>query len=109
MAPNLLSEDDFKATFEGKMFNVTSQPGDCIDIWAYVRRVQSSVELSQHSIDEELVESVYRSQNNKYDHVLVSQGRKNVFLVIVVDKEHRTIYGHRLLDLNAEYGLDGGF
>lgn len=105
MDPNLLSEDDFKATFDGKMSNVTSQPGDCIDIWSYVRQVQSSVGLSQYSIDEELVESVYRSQNNKYDHVLVPHGRKNVFLTIVVDREHRTIYGHRLLDLNAEYGL----
>jgi hypothetical protein len=106
MTPNQLNEDDFKTTFEGKMSNVTSHPDVCIDIWPYVRHVQSSVGLSQHSIDEALVEDVYRSQSNKYDHVLIPAGRKNVFLVIVVDREHRIIYGHRLLDLNAAYGLD---
>lgn len=48
---------------------------------------------------------MYRSQFGHYDHVLVPVGRFNTFLVVVVDRSHGCVYGHRLLDLNAEYGL----
>jgi hypothetical protein len=105
MSPNPLTETIFKATTEGKMTNVTEQPGDCIDIWPYVRMVQQSVALPQQVIDGQFVEYVYRSEFGHYDHVLVPAGRFNVFLVIVVDRVHGSVYGHRILDLNAEYGL----
>lgn len=88
------------------MTDVTKTPGDCIDIWPYVRVVQDSVALPKQVIDGEWVEHVYRSQFGHYDHVLVPAGRFNVFLVIVVDRVHGSVYGHRVLDLNAEYGLD---
>jgi hypothetical protein len=103
--PESAHRDDFKATTEGKMSNVTQQPGDCIDIWPYIRMVQASAELPQRVIDGQLVEYVYRSQFNHYDRVLVPAGRHNVFLVVVVDRVHGSVYGHRILDLNAEYGL----
>lgn len=105
MSPNLLTESIFKATFEGKMTDVTQQPSDCIDIWPYVRMVQRSVELPQQVIDGQFVEYVYRSQSGNYDHVLVPVGRYNVFLVVVVNRLHRSVYGHRVLNLNEEYGL----
>jgi hypothetical protein len=54
MSPNPLTETVFKATTEGKMSNVTQQPGGCIDIWPYVRMVQQSVELPQQVIDGQL-------------------------------------------------------
>jgi hypothetical protein len=107
MSPNPLTETFFEATTEGKMSNVTQQPGGCIDIWPYVRMVRESVDLPQQVIDGQFVEYVYRSQFNHYDHVLVPVGRHNVFLVIVVDRVHGSVYGHRVLDLNAEYGLTG--
>ena len=106
MSPNALTETVFKATTEDKMTDVTKTPGDCLDIWPYVRMVQDSVELPQQVIDGEWVEYVYRSEFGHYDHVLVPAGRFNVFLVIVVDRVHGSVYGHRVLDLNAEYGLD---
>lgn len=108
MSPNLLTETIFKATTEGKMSDVTKQPGACVDIWPYARLVQKSVELPQKVLDGQFVEYVYRSQFNHYDHVLIPAGRFNVFLVIVVDRMHGSVYGHRILDLNAEYGLKQG-
>src|SRR6185312_3368855 len=95
----------FKATTEGKMLDVTREPGDCIDIWPYVRLIQDSVQLPQQAVDGQFVQHVYRSQFNHYDHVLIPTGRHNVFLVIIVDRLHGSVYGHRVLDLNAEYGL----
>jgi hypothetical protein len=68
--------------------------------------VQDSVGLPQQVIDGQFVEYVYRSQFNHYDHVLIPAGRFNVFLVIVADRIHGSVFGHRVLDLNAEYGLD---
>jgi hypothetical protein len=105
MSPNPLAESIFKATTEGRMTNVTAQPGGCIDIWPYAKMIQASVELPQQVIDGQFVKYVYRSQFNHYDHVLVPFGRSNTFLVIVVDRLHGSVYGHRVLDLNAEYGL----
>lgn len=105
MSPNLLTEPLFKATTEGKMTDVTQQPGGCIDIWPYVRLVQHSIQLPQRVIDGNWVEYVYRSQFNHYDHVLIPAGRFNTFLVVVVDRVHGSIFGHKVLDLNAEYGL----
>jgi len=51
------------------------------------------------------VEHVYRNGNNTFDHVLVVTKTKNVFLTVVVDLVRDTICGHRLLDLNQEYGF----
>jgi hypothetical protein len=105
MSPNPINETIFKATTEGKMTDVTQQSGDCFDIWPYVRMIQQSVELPQQVIDGQFVEYVYRSQFNHYDHVLIPAGHFNVFLVIIVDRVHGSVYGHRVMDLNAEYGL----
>jgi len=105
MSPNPLTEALFKSTTEGKMSNVTQQPGDCIDIWPYVRQLQESTQVPQKALHGRFVEYVYRSQFNHYDHVLIPSGI-NVFLVIVVDRIHCSVYGHRILDLNVEYGLN---
>lgn len=96
----------FKATTEGKMTDVTKQPGDCFDIWPYITMIHESVGLPRQVLDGQWVQYVYRSQFGHYDHVLIPAGRHNVFLVIVADRVHGSVYGHRVLDLNAEYGLD---
>jgi hypothetical protein len=106
MSPNPLSETLFKATTEGKMTDVTKQPGACIDIWPYVAMIRESIGLPQQVFDGHWVQYVYRSQFSHYDHVLIPAGRHNVFLVIVADRLHGSVYGHRVLDLNAEDGLD---
>ena len=105
MSPNPLNETLFKATTEGKMTDVTKQPGGCTDIWPYVTLIRESVGLPQQALDGNWVEYVYRSQFNHYDHILIPLGRHNVFLVIVADRIHGSVYGHRVLDLNTEYGL----
>jgi hypothetical protein len=106
MSPNLLNETVFKATTEDKMTDVTKQPGACLDIWPYVAMIRESVGLPQEAFNGQWVQYVYRSQFGHYDHVLIPAGRHNVFLVIVADRVHGSVYGHRVLDLNAEYGLD---
>ena len=99
-----LDEEEFKATMTPQMDNVTQSATDVLDIWDYVDSVPSA-DLAGHSIYDHFVEVVYRSADDRFDHVLVMTRTKNVYLAVVVDQVHDSIHGHRLLDLNTEYGL----
>ena len=94
-----LTEAEFKDTFTAKMVNVTETATDVLNIWPYVEAVPIRV------LDGHFVEAVYRGEDNRFDHVLVMTESKNVYLVVVVDLVQDAIYGHRLLDVNQEYGL----
>lgn len=102
--PRQLSEDEFKETFKSPMQNVSQAATNVIDIWRYVEAV-TPTELQGHLVVDGVVELVYRSGDGHYDHVLVMTRTKNVYLVVVVDLWQDSIFGHRLLDLNAEYGF----
>jgi hypothetical protein len=104
MQTRQLSEDEYKATMTPKMHNVTETATDVLDIWPYVDSVPGT-DLEGHAIHDRFVEVVYRSNDNCFDHVLVMMRTKNVYLAVVIDLAHDSIYGHRLLDLNQEYGL----
>jgi hypothetical protein len=104
MQARQLTEGEFKATMTPKMHNVTKTATDVLDIWPYVNAVPAS-DLEGHSIDDDFVDVVFRSDDNRFDHVLVMTKTKNVYLAVVVDLARGSIYGHRLLDLNREYGL----
>jgi hypothetical protein len=104
MQTRQLTEGEFKATMTPKMQNVTETATDVLDIWPYVVSVPAA-DLEGHSVYDRFVEAVYRSDNDRFDHVLVMTMTKNVFLTVVVDLARDSIYGHRLLDLNREYGL----
>ena len=99
-----LNQAEFKATMTQEMRNVTETATDVLNIWPYVEAIPIA-HLSDHSICGEFVESVYRSDDDHFDHVLVATGTKNVYLVVVVDLIEDAILGHRLLDLNQEYGV----
>jgi hypothetical protein len=104
MQTRQLTEGEFKATMTTKMHNVTETATDVLDIWPYVDSVPD-FDLEGHSIYDGFVECVYRNDDNSFDHVSVMTKTKNVYLVVVVDLAHDSVYGHRLLDLNREYGL----
>lgn len=104
MRTRRLSDAEFKATFTTTMRDVTATATDVLDIWPYVKSVPTA-DLEEHSIYDNLVEAVYRCDDDHYDHVLVMTKTKNVYCVVVVDLHQDSIFGHRLLDLNREYGL----
>ena len=91
------------------MINITGKedefsPAGVFDIQPYVDSIPVK-DLGGNELTDMLVEAVYRSSNDKYDHVLLITKTKNVFLLIVVDLVSDCIYGHHLLDLNKEYGI----
>lgn len=104
MPPRQLTKNEYSATFTSKMHDVTETAQPVVDIWPYVESVPAS-DLEEHTIYDNFVEVVYQSDDDAFQHVLVMTKTKNVYFVVVIDLVHVSIYGHRLLDLNREYGL----
>ena len=101
-----LSKQDYLSTCgAGRMKNVTETSDAVLDIWPYVSEARSGLELSDYAFKNRLVEFVYRSADERFDHVLIPYGVANVYLAIVVDRSEKQIYGHYLVDLNEEYGV----
>lgn len=86
-----------------KMRNVTATASG-IDVFGYVAAVPAD-DLSGHELLDRLVERVYRSEDDRFDHVLVATKTQNVFLTVVVDLATNAVHGHHLLDLDALYGI----
>ena len=103
MQTNLLSDAAFHATFN-QMQDVTETAESAVDIWPYVESI-TGADLDGTSIHERDVESVYRTGDGRFDHVLIPTNYQNVHLVIVVDRLAPTVMGHHLLNLNDKYGL----
>lgn len=86
------------------MRDVTATATNVIDIWPYVAAIPAS-DAQGHEVVFGEVERVYRSADGAHDHVLAVTTSKNVYIAVIVDLIADQILGHRLLDLNAEYGL----
>jgi hypothetical protein len=102
--PRELSAAEFAACFDEPMLDVTDdEDSDLdIDIWPYVDALDPK-SLGVESFDD--VDRVYQDARGRYDQIIIETDRPDIFLVVVVDIEARSIHGHRLLDLNVEYGL----
>ncbi|MES0101986.1 hypothetical protein [Mesorhizobium sp. M0019] len=103
-ANRLLSLEEFEACFAHPMRNVTESAEPILDIWPYVDSLNLDA-LGLPSLND--VHHVYRDAHERFDQVLIGTGRFNTLLVVVVDRHLRTVLGHRLLDLNKEYGRNG--
>lgn len=107
----LLTKPEFLATFHDPMLDITGRedefsPGGVIDLHSYVAAIPKS-DLPGHSLLEaDLVEFVRRSGDDRFDQVAYPCREKNVYLVVVVSLDTGEPYGHFLLDLGQEYGLD---
>lgn len=101
----LLTQTEFKATFTPPM---TMPPDDAAvpcDFWSYFDTIPPA-HFQGHDCSAGEVHWVWRDASGQYEHVLVNSRTANVFMVLVLDLKTLEVYGHRLLDLNAEYGLN---
>lgn len=102
-----LTEIEFKKTFGNGMTDITeSEIDEPIDIWNYVKKLTENQIVNRIVYEKELVEKVYRNDLKTFDHILLPTEKQNVFLTIVVDLEKKIIFGHKILDLNKEYGIE---
>jgi hypothetical protein len=105
--PKLLTEEEYKRTFVGQMADVTATAEPVVDIWSYVEDLVEDGYVHPRVYEHAMVESIYRSEDGQYDHVMLAASVPNVFPIIIVNLRATRLEGHYFLDLNSEYGLEG--
>ena len=108
MKTNLLADVELESTFSDRMFDIVGKedayyPDGVIDIFPYIESIPD-IDLKSHRIYDEFIEHVWHGQEKRFDHVMVMTKTKNVYLVVVIDSKNDRIHGHKLLNLNEEYG-----
>lgn len=101
----LLSREQFVSSFGKPMTKVDAGDSAPFDFWDYFDAIPAA-DFEGHDCSAGELECVYREPSGRYEHVLVRSKNRNIFMVLVLDLMGKVVYGHRLLDLNREYGLD---
>jgi hypothetical protein len=101
-----LNQEEFIKTMAHGMTDVTKSIEPVIDIWHYARYLYLQGFISAYVIEQELIAKIYRSNDEKYDHILLMGVDENVFSVIIVDNSTRTTHGYYILDLDNQYSID---
>lgn len=87
------------------MVDVTNTAEPNVDIWPYVQQLKNDKLVLDYVFERQLVEKVFRNDNNTFDQVLLPTSDANVFVVIIVDLINSKVKGHFKLDLTEEYGI----
>ena len=101
----LLNRDQYLATMGDHPRRVEDGASPPVDFWDYVDHIPTA-DLGGHDFSQGDVSHARNTIEGKWQHVLIGCAEPNVFLVIVLDLAPPSVYGHYLLDLNAEYGIE---
>jgi hypothetical protein len=99
-----LSEAEYLATLAEPMKRLDSDAQAPFEFWDYFDAIPQS-DFRGHDCSAGSVTYVWGHPSGRFQHVLVNSEDKNVFTVLVLDVGNCCVLGHRLLDLNREYGL----
>lgn len=98
-----INQVEYNRTMTGGMTDVTETAEPVVDVWPYVEMLSNEGIVSDYVLENFLVEKVYRSNDGKYDHVLLPTAKDNHFVVLAIDIKAKSIIGHHLLNLNKLY------
>lgn len=105
VAVHLLSETEYQSTLIAPMRLIDEDDDfDAVDLSAYATECLRTMGLSVR-LEEVDIPYVYLSGDARFTHVLLSYGKANTYLVLIVDNTLHAIRGHFQLDLNAKYGM----
>jgi len=95
-----LTWDEYQATFEPPMLNVTESAKEFVDLWPYANLV---IKDKYHGCAawEWDVKLIYETPDGSYQHVYIPVPKDDTYLNIVVDTIGRRVVGHIVLDLRA--------
>ena len=102
----LLTPEQFRATFGEPPQRAGADDPPPFDFWPYFEAIPAS-DFEGHDCSAGRVEYAWLMPPGRFEHVLVDSEDRNVFMVLVLDRDAGAVYGHRLCDLNREYGLGG--
>lgn len=86
------------------MARVSLDATPSFDFWCYFEAIPES-DFEGHDCSEGRVENAWIDATGRFQQMLFNSSKPNVFMVIVLHIQSGTVHGHRLLDLNREYGL----
>jgi hypothetical protein len=75
------------------------------DFWPYFHTIPAA-DFCGYDRSAGEVFYVYRDPTGQFEHVLVNSTTKNVFMVVVLNRQTNAVHGHHLLNLNEKYGLE---
>jgi hypothetical protein len=99
-----LTDTEFKDTFAAPMARVGDDEEPPFDFWGYFSEIPEK-DFAGNDCSAGQVDYAWTDFCGNYQHVLINSEDRNVFMVIVLDLAAGSVHGHRLLDLNREYGL----
>lgn len=100
-----LTRAEFLATASDPMKRLPLDASPPFEFWNYLESIPP-VDFEGHDCSRGGVTYVWEDSTSRYQYVHINSEDKNVFMVLVLDTVDRTVLGHRLLDLNREYGLE---
>jgi hypothetical protein len=99
-----LSETEYLATMAEPMRRLSPDDGAPFPFWDYFDAIPSA-DFDGHDCSAGSVTYVWEHPMANFQHVLIDSEDHNVFMVLVIDMAACQVLGHRLLDLNQEYGI----
>ena len=102
---NLISRETYLETFSGKNIEMETEDFNIPYVWNYVSEIPES-DYDGFEIAQGQIPFVYETGDGKFEHVYVSTKTSNVFILVLLNNEEEEIYGHHLLNLNVEYGIE---
>jgi hypothetical protein len=100
-----LSPEEFIGTMSAEMEDVTETAEPVVDISPYVEALIAEGLILPNTLEEELIEIIYRNEAHTHDHVLLPTDDEEVFIALVIDLENEHLLGHYRMDLNEEPGV----
>ena len=98
-----LTEVEYLATMDEPRPVDLSQ-GAPFDFWPYVDSLPPRSD--GYVVEREEVSASFIMRSGRWQHVLLATDKLNVFVVLVLDLQEQVVLGHRLLNLNALYGVE---
>ena len=95
-----LSPEEF--TMSEEMADVTETADAVVDITDYVDALAAEGLVLPNTIEEELIEIIYRNEEETFDHILLPTDNEEVFIALVIDLVEEQILGHYRMDLTEE-------
>jgi len=86
-------------TMTKPMKRLTQVGRDELQVWPYV---EDQV-LDPYEVAERDVECIYRSADDRYDHVLIPTTTDRTYLVTIVDRREQAVVGHHVFVLSDQY------
>jgi hypothetical protein len=100
-----ISDKEWPEYFAEPMQQLSEDAEPLFDFWPYVERIPAG-DFKGFDCSSGQVGYAYRHPAGKYEHVLINSDDRNVFMVIVLERDTLSVVGHRLLHLGELYGVN---